>query len=142
MGVVEPRRKEPNWSEEELEILEKHGHLCLERIQIRLKKAGFSRSLNGILLKRKRMRIPGNFEEYSANRLAECFGVDPKTVTRWIQDRHLVAGKRGTDRLPQQGGDMHWIRARDVRRFVVENVALVDFRKVDKFWLVDLLANG
>jgi hypothetical protein len=28
----------------------------------------------------------------------------------------------------------------DIARFVVDNVAAVDIRKVDKFWFVDLLA--
>ncbi len=139
LGVVELRKKEPDWSDAELAVLERWGHLTIERIQIKLKLAGFQRSLMGILLKRKRMRIPANFEEYTATKLAECFGVYVKTVTRWIVLGYLRAGKRGTDRSEAQGGDMWWIREKDVRRFVVENVELVDFRKVDKVWLVDLL---
>lgn len=34
------------------------------------------------------------------------------------------------------------VREHHLRRFVIENVALIDFRKVDKFWLVDLLTSG
>jgi hypothetical protein len=61
-------------------------------------------------------------------------------VTGWVNKGWLRAARRGTERTPQQGGDEHWIHMRDVRRFVIDNVAAVDFRKVDKFWLVDLLA--
>jgi hypothetical protein len=27
-------------------------------------------------------------------------------------------------------------------RFIIENIALIDIRKVDKFWFVDLLARA
>jgi hypothetical protein len=36
---------------------------------------------------------------------------------------------------------MWWVRRRDVKAFVADNVAQIDFRKVDKVWLVDLLVN-
>jgi len=140
LGVVETRSKEPDWSEKEIAILERWGHLTIERIQGKLRREGFGRSLVAIVLKRKRLRIPANFEEYTANGLAECFGVDIKTITRWIDKGLLKAGRRGTDRLEQQGGDMWWIKPGDVRRFVVVHTVVIDFRKVDKFWLVDLLA--
>jgi hypothetical protein len=29
-----------------------------------------------------------------------------------------------------------------IRQFIVENIALIDIRKVDKFWFVDLLARA
>lgn len=143
LGVVEPRRKEPDWSDPELAVLERWAHLTPERIQIRLKHAGFHRSVMGIFLKRKRMRFLRNLDGYNSRQLAECFGVNcSKTITRWIEAGHLKAERRGTNRLEIQGGDMWWIHEKDIRRFIVENIALIDIRKVDKFWFVDLLAKA
>jgi hypothetical protein len=139
LGLRERHRKEPEWSESELRILENWTHLCADRIQIRLKKAGFIRSLNGIILKKKRMRFRPCDNGYTATALGGCFGVDAKTVTRWIEAGHLKAERRGTARQEVQGGDMWWIQEKDIKRFIVENVALVDFRKIDKFWAVDVL---
>jgi len=139
LGLRERLRKEPPWSEDELRILERHTHLCPQRIKDRLRKAGFDRSENGIILKKKRMRFRPSDNGYTANALAGCFGVDPKTITRWIIAGHLKAERRGTARQEIQGGDMWWMKEKDIQNFIVENVALIDIRKVDKFWLVDIL---
>ena len=53
-GWTAKQHKEPNWSEKELKILEFYAHLTPERIQIKLKKEGYQRSVIGIVLKRKR----------------------------------------------------------------------------------------
>jgi hypothetical protein len=143
LGVVEPRRKEPDWNDAEIAVLKRWAHLTPERIQIRLKSAGFHRSVMGIFLKRKRMRFLRNLDGYTSRQLAECFGVScSKTVTRWIELGHLKAERRGTNRLEIQGGDMWFIREKDVRQFIIESIALIDIRKVDKFWFVDLLARA
>ena len=132
-------KKEPNWSEQELKILEGVAHLSPERIQIRLKKAGFSRSQNGIVLKRKRMRFLQNLKGMTSRTLAMCFGIDDHCITTWIEKGYLKAKKRGTKRTSKQGGDQWFIKEKWVRNFIVENVSIIDFRKVDKFWLVDIL---
>ena len=39
-------------------------------------------------------------------------------------------------------GEGEWfIRPRRLRQFIIDHVALVDTRKCDKYWLVDLLAD-
>jgi hypothetical protein len=97
----------------------------------------------GIFLKRKRMRFLQNLGGYNSRQLAECFGVScSKTVTRWIELGHLKAERRGTNRLEIQGGDMGFIHEKNIRQFIVENIALIDIRKVDKFWFVDMLAKA
>lgn len=141
-GWLAKQRKEPNWTEAELRILEKAAHLSLPVIQRRLKKAGFARSSTGILLKRKRMRYLLNLKGQTATSTAECFGVDTKCVTLWIKKGWLKAGRRGTARTVPQGGDMWFIKEKAIREFIVSYVEVIDFRKVDKFWLVDLLAGG
>lgn len=143
LGLVSPRFKEPLWSEAEDEIIAGNAHRAPATIQQRLKRHGFARTETAILLRLKRLGQPtgrnASTDHYTANGLAALFGVDAKTVTRWIVNGLLKAGRRGTERVAQQGGDEWWISSRDVRRFIVENVAAVDIRKADKFWLVELL---
>ena len=142
LGVHARQKKEPDWFDKEKSILTNHAHLSAERIRKKLKEKGFKRSLTGIIIKRKRMHLLKNLKGQSAASLAECFGVDNSTVAYWIRKGWLKAKKRGTNRKPQQGGDMYFIKERQVRRFIIEYLSLIDFRKIDKYWLVDLLAGG
>lgn len=141
LGFVAPRFKEPPWSEAEKEILHANAYKGPSAIRRALARRGFKRSETAIIVQRKRL---GCFTEdpnhYTATGLAGLFGVDAKTVTRWIEKGWLSAGRRGTERTPLQGGDQWWIHRRDVRAFVIDSVAVIDIRKVDKYWLVDLLA--
>ena len=139
-GWVQKQRKEPNWTEREIEILERWAHITPERIQLRLKAAGFTRSACGIVLKRKRLRLLGNLRGQSARSLAECFGVDVHFVRRAIQEGRLKAKKRGTARTDKQGGDMWFIKDKDIREYILENVNEIDIRKVEKHWFVDIVA--
>ena len=105
-------------------MLERNSHKCPAVIRRHMKKAGYIRSETAIILKRKRMRYLQNIEGQSANSLAECFGVDAKTVTRWIHDGSLKAADRGTKRTPQQGGDMYYIKEKWIKDFIVNNIGL------------------
>lgn len=142
LGVRENRIKEPAWSAAELEKLEAHAHLSPGRISILFARAGYRRTDTAITLKLRRLRLRQNLKGMSAHQVAECFGVDSKTVTRWIRHGLLHADRRGTERTEAQGGDMWFIRDKYLRRFVLENLQVVDLRKVDKFWFVDLLTGG
>jgi hypothetical protein len=141
-GWIARTNKEPDWTEKELEILRRSAHRSPEVIQKALKRAGFKRSVTGIIVKRKRQHYLRNIEGQSAHSLAECFGIDAKPVLRWIHRGQLKAMKRGLHRTPQQGGDIYLIKDEWVREFILENVSEVDLRKVDKYWFVDLLAGG
>lgn len=137
--AYETKIKEPKWSEEELRILERNAHKQPEAIRRHLKKCGFNRTYTGIFLKRKRLRLLKNLEGYSATNLAECFGIDPHGVTSWISKGYLKAKRRGTARTKTQGGDSWWIKEKDIKKFIIESIGLIDIRKVDKFWFVDML---
>jgi hypothetical protein len=139
IGVA--RTKEYPWSEEELEVLERSAHLCLGRIRLRLKAAGFVRSETAINLKLKRTKLRQNTPYYSANALAGLFGVDRHAVSRWIKLGYLRVKMKGTERTPEQGGDTYLIHHKDVREFVVEHPMECDLRKVDQLWFIDLLVN-
>lgn len=88
------------------------------------------------------MRCLSNLKGQPANQLSLCFGVDRKTIARWIKNGWLKAQRRGTARTEAQGGDMWFIKDKWVREFIISYVEVVDFRKIDKFWLTDLLAGG
>ncbi len=140
-GWVATNKKEPNWSKKELRILESAARHCPKVIQGKLKKAGHSRSETGIVLKRKRMRFLKNLNGQSATMLAGCFNADGHVITRAIQEGRLKAKRRGTKRTAKQGGDSYFIKNKDVKNYIIENLNEIDIRKVDKYWFVDILTS-
>jgi len=136
------RTKELPWSEAELVILARHAWMSDERIRLKLKAAGYSRTVTGIHLKLKRMRFKHDGGFYSAYSLAQALGIDPHAVTRWIKSGHLKSKFRGTARGPQQNGDSYLIQEKDVRRFILQHPTEIDLRKVDQLWFLDLVTNG
>ena len=136
------RTKELPWSERELAILARYAWMSDERIRLKLKAAGYARTVTGIHLKLKRMRFKHDGSFYSANSLSQALGIDPHAVTRWIRSGHLKAKLRGTARGPQQNGDTYVIHEKDVRRFVLEHPTEIDLRKVDQLWFLDLITKG
>jgi len=141
-GFTAKQKKEPDWSDRELFILQRNAHLTPAMIRRKLKKYGYHRTEVGIVLKRKRMRFLKNLNGHSASSVAQCFGVDIHTISGYIKNGWLKARKRGTDRTAAQGGDSWYIKEKDIREFIIDSVAVIDFRKIDKYWLVDLLAGG
>lgn len=141
MGWSAKQKKAPNWKEQELKILKQSAHHSPTTIQRRLKKAGHKRSLNSIVLKRKRMRFLQNLNGQSATSLAMCLGEDSHFVMKAIKNGLLNASKRIQNRTPQQGGNAWLIKDKDVREFIVNNIHMIDLRKVDKYWFVDILNN-
>jgi len=138
-GWIARQKKEPPWSEDELTILERNAHLSPEVLQLRLKQRGYSRTTTGIVLKRKRLRLLSSLDGQSACSLAECLGVDVHVITRAINDGRLKAQRRGMARKAVQGGDIYYIRDKQVRDYIINNVHEIDIRKVDKLWFVDVL---
>jgi hypothetical protein len=141
LGLKTPRFKELPWKDKEKDLLREHAHRNPDRIVRIFKRRGFVRSTTAIVVMRKRMQLSAvDDNRYTACLLAREFGVDAKTVLGWINKGWLKATRRGTGRVENQGGDMWWIKRRDIRSFVVENAAHIDLRKVDKVWFIDLLA--
>ena len=136
------RAKELPWSEPELAILSRYAWMSDERIRLKLKAAGYARTVTAIHLKLRRMRFKHDGSFYSAYSLAQALGIDPHAVTRWIKNGHLKAKFRGTARGPQQNGDSYLIQEKDVRRFILGHPTDIDLRKVDQLWFLDLITNG
>ena len=136
------RTKELPWSEPEVQMLARYAWMSDERIRLKLKAAGYSRTITGIHLKLKRMRFKHDGNFYSAHSLAQALEIDPHAVTRWIKSGHLRAKLRGTERTPQQNGDSYLIQEKDVRRFILEHPTDIDLRKVDQLWFLDYVESG
>ena len=117
-------------------------HLAPTGIQRKLAEGGFARSVAAIQVKANRDRIKSNLPGYSACQLADALGIDVKKVLRWIQQGVLKAERRGTERLPQQGGDTWWISDQGVRRFVLRFPEEIDLARVEKIWFLNLVTNG
>ncbi len=140
-GLIAKQHKEPNWTERELLILEHQAHRSPGIIQKKLKEAGFARSETGIVLKRKRERFLKNLDGMSSRQLALCLGVDDHFVTKAIKGGRLKAEHRGTNRTDLQGGDIWYIKRKDIRKYILDWLNEIDIRKVDKYYFCDLLAN-
>lgn len=136
------RTKEKPWTEAELAILARYAWMSVERMRLKLKAAGYARTVTAINLKLKRMRFKSDPGFYSAKGLADALGIDSHVVTRWIKAGHLRAELRGTKRTEQQGGDSYFIQEKDVRRFILAHPTEIDLRKVDQLWFLDLITNG
>jgi transposase len=141
LGLVSVNRYSPErvWTEAEMEILKAHAGVSYERIQVKLRAAGFVRGQAAIQLKIKRTIGYKPREGYTARSLAKLFGIDDHSITAWIEKGLLKAEHRGRRRTAAQGGDQWLLQEEDVRSFVIKHVEVVDFRKLDKFWLVELL---
>lgn len=126
------------WSLEESALLERFiGKRSPEWIQRHHLKA---RSVTAICVKAKRMQFSRrDFDDYTGRQLAVAFGVDAKTVGRWIEQGKLKATRWGTARTPAQHGDHYRITQDAVRRFVREHPSTFDLRKVDQLWFLDLV---
>lgn len=143
LGLTVPRFKEPEWCAAEEELLAINAHKSLCRIAHIFRRNGYTRTAVAIGIRRKRLqlgpRLNPDPDRSPANHVAKLMGVDPKTVTRWIEMEGLPAKRAGTKRTPQQGGDMWHINMKDLRAWVADHAVQVDLRKVDRFWFIDLM---
>lgn len=143
LGIAVARIKEPPWSAEEIALLERLAHHRIETIAQKFRDAGFRRTPTAIAVKRKRLKLSiQDPDHYTACQLAALMGVDVKVVTRWIAREGLRASRRGTLRTAQQGGDMWWIARSDLLRWMRDHAQLIDLRKVDRYWFLDLVLGG
>lgn len=148
LGLKTPRFKELPWTDAELQILHDTAHIGTANARKAFIRAGFNRSETAIHVKRKREGISmalarQDHGQYTATQLSHLFGVDAKTVTRWIALGELPAKHWGTNRTEIQGGDMWQISERDLREFVVSHPLRIELRKIpdsNRAWFIELVA--
>lgn len=140
LGLAVPRYKESPWTDRETAILESCHYRTLPVIARTLRRAGFRRTETAISVKRKRLHLSArNPYTYSATELGGLMGVDRSSIVHWIEKFGLTATRRKTERTDKQGGDPYEIKRPILRRWIADNAARVDLRKVDRFWFIDLL---
>jgi hypothetical protein len=139
IGAVQSSHQKKPWQEEEMKILERNAHYAPLTIKKKLEKAGYQRSMASIVLKRKRMRLLSNLKGMSACLCAEFMGVDHHWVLNYIRQGLLKAEVIRQDR---EGKINYYIREKNLRIFIINNPDLIDLRKVEKYYFIELVANG
>lgn len=140
LGLTMPHKKQPPWTAAEDALMTKVPLHDPDRCAEIFRDHGFKRSPTAIMVRAKRIGLSRRFNEgFSARQAAQILGFDDKTMTAYCISGELKASKRNDNRLPQQGGSRWIITPADLRRFVIEHLERIDFRKVDKFELVHLL---
>jgi DnaJ-domain-containing protein 1 len=139
IGAVTSSHQKRPWAEEEIKILENYARYEPQTIRKKLAKAGYERSTASIVLKRKRMRFLSNLKGMSAYLCAEFLGVDLHWVLNHINTGSLKAEVIRRDR---EGKANYFIREKDLRRFIITNPDRIDLRKVEKYYFIELVANG
>lgn len=144
LGLTLPRMiKEPPWTPAELDLLKRVPRHDPSKAAKIFSEHGFTRSPNAIMVKCKRAGLSRRYKEsLSATACGRILGVDGKTFTTWILKGIILAEKRETKRLPQQGGHPWSIGRAYFRQWIIDNVERIDFRKVGKFALVEILTAG
>ena len=142
LGLTRPRKKEPQWTAAEDELMKRVPLHDPDKCSEIFRSHGFVRTATAIVVRSKRINLSRRQKDtYSGTSAAKVLGWDNKTVCEYCLKGLIKSGRRKTKRLPQQGGDPHSIERADLRQFVIDNLELIDFRKVDKFAIVDLLVS-
>jgi hypothetical protein len=142
LGLSTLQRKEPPWTPAEDALMAKVPLHAPAKCSEIFREHGFSRTPTAIVVRSKRLGLKRRYKEtLSGTSLAVILGVDNKTTTQWCVAGLLKATRRPSQRLPQQGGAPWSITRADARQFVIDNIASIDIRKVDKVLFVDLLVN-
>jgi hypothetical protein len=137
--VVTSSHQKKKWEDEEIKILKKNARYEPQTIKKRLEAAGFQRSISSIVLKRKRMRLLVNLKGMSACLCAEFLGIDLHRVLDFIKSGLLKAEIIRQDR---EGKANYYIRGKNLRSVIMNNPDLIDLRKIEKYYFIELLANG
>lgn len=132
------------WTEEEETILKSCVHLSKQQIARALEQRGFRRNHQAMRIIRARQRELNSDRptHYSVQQLSRHFGLDSHCVKRWLDEGWLAYEMKGTQRTPQQGGDTYLVSREALAAFVRKYPELVDFRKVDHGWFIEIIREG
>jgi excisionase family DNA binding protein len=139
LGLKTPRFKEGPWTDAELTLLHETSHLTTKTARDRYRKARFDRSETAIHVMRKRQHISvvqarQDAGYYTGNQVADMLGVDPKSITRWINIGELKAARNGEN---------YSIRESALREFVITYPLRIELRKIpdsSRTWFIELIA--
>jgi hypothetical protein len=142
LGLTIRHKKEPPWTAAEDMLMRKIPLHLPDKAAAMFSEHGFKRSPTAIMVRAKRLELSrrATRPELSARRAAAILGVDSKFVTARILSGELTATKRDDNRLSQQGGSSWDIKPADLRQWIIDNIDVVDLRKVDKIPFIALIA--
>lgn len=122
------------WSQKEDDLLVRFGYQSPKVLQrFLMEQLGARRTLKAVRSRLYVLRIPTNLNGLKIDEMPAAFGVDVKTVRRWLESGAIRAVRR-------RGLDWFFPR-REIRRFVLHYLEEIDLGKVEKVWFVDLLVN-
>jgi len=136
------RAKEPVWSAREIALLDRYGYLTPVHIGKVLREHGFTRSVTGISLMRKRRMSHKASPYYSVSALSHLFGIDHHAIDRFITFGWMKTTQKGTRRGAKQRGDIKLVHKDEIRRFIYEHPMEFELKKVDQMWFLDLVTEG
>lgn len=129
------RDRADRWKPAEVKILETYASCSEIYIAAKLREAGFSRTPTAVrsMLKRHQHIDRLDPDQWTTAELAELMGVQPNAVAKWVADRGLkpapeAYGPKGTMVFSRKA----------VTAFVKRNRNLVNLRRVDAIWFLDL----
>lgn len=133
LGIGRAGTRLDDWSPTELEVLERYAPCRPYYIRNRLAIAGYKRSESAISNKLQRMKFDRHDpDRWSAEELGMLLGVAGSTITRWIERNGLPANQK-----KEKG---HWtIERGPLRGWIAKNPAIIDLRRVDQPWFMDLV---
>ncbi|MDH6273604.1 hypothetical protein M2311_003694 [Rhizobium leguminosarum] len=144
LGLTHRHKKEPLWTPAEDELMKRAPLHQPEKAAKMFREHGFIRSPTAIMVRAKRLNLSRRAarEELSATQAGNILGVDIKFITGRILSGELPATKREDNRRAQQGGSSWDIKPDDLRQWILDNIDVVDLRKVDKVPFIMLIAGG
>lgn len=125
----------------EAACIEANAHLPPSEIQVKLKRLGYARSAQSIRLYITKNGIqPDRDKPLDAKQTAELFGVEVETLLRHVRSGRLIARRAG------EGGpsspSVYLIEPKEIARFVIMHPQMIDLRKVEPVWFIDMLATN
>lgn len=131
-------RKSPRWSPEEDAVLREWCHLTLYTVKRKLSaQLGSVRTMPAIANRLKVLKLSRvNADVYSANDAATLLGF----ASGKALSRHIESGALKAYRTPgSKASTPEWcITRRALRDWIAAHPALVDLKRVDRFWFIDL----
>lgn len=144
LGLVRQSKKQPDWTDEEIEYLAEHAGRSTEWLRLAMRRRGWPlRTVTAIITRRKMIgaRVAGNGSVYSAGELARLMGTSSREVCSWIKRQMIDAKPRTASVDPNHGGvgDRWEIKPEAVKRFIFKHPAYIDLGAVDKDWFLSVL---
>jgi len=132
-----------DWSPREEEyLMEKYPAKGFVAIQNGLRRinGGVTRTRTAIVVKVKRLHINKRNGGLTMRMMEALLGVDHHKIERWLASGLISAKRKGTDRLPVQGGDMWHFEIKKIRDFIINHPEEIDVRRVEPVNFIHLVA--